>query len=107
MEVGFAQGAGVHIAVEEQGLPHEGVVHHEDGDAVEEGAVLVVVGLVPGQGFGVALDELGDEIGAVVPHAKCTAQDWLTSLEWVLNYHKNDAKNTSMPTQMIRRSGRW
>jgi oligopeptide transport system substrate-binding protein len=33
--------------------------------------------------------------------AKCTAQDWLTSLEWVLNYHKNDAKNTSMPTQMI------
>ena len=68
VEVGFAQGAGVHIAVEEQGLPHEGVVHHEDGDAVEEGAVLVVVGLVPGQGFGVALDELGDEIGAVVPH---------------------------------------
>ena len=29
--------------------------------------------------------------------AKCTAQDWLTSLEWVLNYHKNDAKNTSYP----------
>jgi len=30
-----------------------------------------------------------------------TAQDFLTSLEWVLNFHKNDAANTSMPMEMI------
>ena len=68
MEVGFAQGAGVHIAVEEQGLPHEGVVHHEDGDGVKKGAVLVPVGVVLGEDLGVVLDELGDAVGAVVPH---------------------------------------
>ena len=33
--------------------------------------------------------------------AKCTAHDWATSLEWVLNYHKNDSKNSSVPRQTI------
>ena len=32
---------------------------------------------------------------------KCTAQDWLTGLEWVMNFHKNSAYNTSMPSQLI------
>ncbi len=27
---------------------------------------------------------------------ECVAQDWKTSMEWILNYHKNGAKNTSM-----------
>ena len=31
-----------------------------------------------------------------------TSADWLTGLEWVLNYAKNDAANTSMPKQMIK-----
>lgn len=33
--------------------------------------------------------------------AKCTAQDWITALEWTLNYYKNDSYNTSMPKMMI------
>lgn len=33
--------------------------------------------------------------------ADCTAEDWLTGLEWVLNYAKNQAANTTMPIQMI------
>lgn len=33
--------------------------------------------------------------------ADCTAQDFATGLEWVLNYHKNDSANTSMPMEMI------
>lgn len=33
--------------------------------------------------------------------ADCTAQDWVTGLEWVLNYHKNGTNNTSMPVDMI------
>lgn len=32
---------------------------------------------------------------------ECTAYDWLTSLEWNLNYHKNAGKNTSMPFATI------
>ena len=33
--------------------------------------------------------------------ADCTAEDWVTGLEWVLNYAKNQSANTSMPIQMI------
>ncbi len=33
--------------------------------------------------------------------ADVTSADWLTGLEWVLNYAKNDATNTSMPKEMI------
>lgn len=33
--------------------------------------------------------------------ADCTSQDWVTSLEWVLNFHKNDSMNTSMPLALI------
>jgi len=33
--------------------------------------------------------------------AECVAQDFLTSMEWILNYHKNAAKNTSMLTALI------
>lgn len=33
--------------------------------------------------------------------ADCTAQDFATGLEWVLNYHKNGSLNTSMPIEMI------
>lgn len=33
--------------------------------------------------------------------ADCTSQDWVTALEWVLNFHKNSANNTSMPTALI------
>ena len=33
--------------------------------------------------------------------AKCVAMDFATGLEWVLNYAKNAAANTSMPIQMI------
>ena len=33
--------------------------------------------------------------------ADCIAQDWITGLEWVLNYHKNGTNNTSMPVDMI------
>ena len=41
------------------------------------------------------VDVNGNEKGEV------TAQDFLTGLEWVLNFHKNDAGNTSMPMEMI------
>lgn len=34
--------------------------------------------------------------------ADCTAQDWLTALEWILNFHKNNAYNTSMANQLIK-----
>ena len=37
--------------------------------------------------------------------ADCTAQDFITGLEWVMNYHKNGAKNTSMPTTLIKGAG--
>ncbi len=33
--------------------------------------------------------------------ADCTAQDFITGLEWVLNAAKNDANNTSMPIKLI------
>lgn len=33
--------------------------------------------------------------------ADCTAHDFVTGLEWVLNYYKNDSNNTSMPREMI------
>lgn len=33
--------------------------------------------------------------------AECTAWDFATSLEWVLNFHKNYSANTSMPMEMI------
>jgi len=33
--------------------------------------------------------------------ADCVAEDFATGLEWVLNFHKNDSANTSMPIQMI------
>ncbi len=34
--------------------------------------------------------------------ADCTAQDFVTGLEWVMNFHKNVAMNTSMPTALIK-----
>ena len=37
--------------------------------------------------------------------ADCTAEDWLTGLEWVLNYAKNQSANTSMPIEMIKGAG--
>ena len=33
--------------------------------------------------------------------AECNAQDFATGLEWILNFHKNDSTNTSMPLEMI------
>ena len=33
--------------------------------------------------------------------AICDANDFATGLEWVLNFHKNDSNNTSMPIEMI------
>ncbi len=33
--------------------------------------------------------------------AEVVAEDWLTGLEWVLNFAKNGASNTSMPMEMI------
>ena len=33
--------------------------------------------------------------------ADVVAEDWLYGLEWVLNFAKNDAVNTSMPIEMI------
>lgn len=33
--------------------------------------------------------------------ANVVAQDWVTGLEWVLNYWKNESRNTSMPIDMI------
>lgn len=40
-----------------------------------------------------------DNSGAV--KADCTAQDWLTALEWILNFHKNGGLNISMPCTLI------
>ena len=37
--------------------------------------------------------------------ADVVAQDWATGLEWVLNYGKNQAANTSMPIEMIKGAG--
>lgn len=34
--------------------------------------------------------------------ADCTAQDWITAMEWILNFHKNGGYNVSMPRAMIR-----
>ena len=34
--------------------------------------------------------------------ADCNAQDFAAGLEWVLNFHKNDSSNTSMPIEMIK-----
>ena len=34
--------------------------------------------------------------------ADCTAQDFITGLEWILNYHKNSSYNTSMPRELIK-----
>lgn len=39
--------------------------------------------------------------------ADLTAQDWVTGLEWVLNYHKNAGNNTSMPIAMIAGAGEY
>lgn len=33
--------------------------------------------------------------------ADCTAQDWVTAMEWILNYHKNGANNTSMLLALV------
>ena len=33
--------------------------------------------------------------------ADCTAQDWVTAMEWILNYHKNASQNTSMLCAMV------
>ncbi len=42
------------------------------------------------------VDMNGEEKGDTV------ANDFATGLEWVLNFHKNDSKNTSMPMEMIK-----
>ena len=34
--------------------------------------------------------------------AKTVAHDWLTGLEWVLNFHKNGGANTSMPNLLVK-----
>ncbi|MGN0663503.1 MAG: ABC transporter substrate-binding protein [Negativibacillus sp.] len=34
--------------------------------------------------------------------ADCNAYDFATGLEWILNYHKNESNNTSMPMEMIK-----
>ena len=41
------------------------------------------------------VDYQGNEMG------KTTAEDFITGLEWILNFHKNDAANTSMPIELI------
>ncbi len=33
--------------------------------------------------------------------ARCTARDWITALEWVLNFQKNGGYNISMPCTLI------
>lgn len=47
------------------------------------------------------VDQQGNE------KADCTAQDFITGLEWVMNFHKNGANNTSMPTDMIKGAGEY
>lgn len=39
--------------------------------------------------------------------ADVTAEDFLWGLEWVLNFHKNEAANTSMPIEMIQGAGEY
>ncbi|MDR1598660.1 MAG: ABC transporter substrate-binding protein [Oscillospiraceae bacterium] len=39
--------------------------------------------------------------------ADVVANDWLTGLEWVLNFAKNDAANTSMPIEMLKGAGEY
>lgn len=39
--------------------------------------------------------------------ADCTAQDFVTGLEWVLNFYKNNAANTSMPIELIKGAGEY
>lgn len=39
--------------------------------------------------------------------ADCTAEDFVTGLEWVLNFHKNGANNTSMPIDLIEGAGEY
>ena len=34
--------------------------------------------------------------------AECTAKDFAAGLEWVMNFHKNNSSNTSMPLEMIK-----
>ena len=34
--------------------------------------------------------------------ANCTAKDFATGLEWIMNFHKNDSANTTMPMEMIK-----
>ena len=34
--------------------------------------------------------------------ADCNARDFATGLEWILNFHKNESSNTSMPIEMIK-----
>ena len=42
------------------------------------------------------VDQKGNE------KADCTAQDFVTGLEWILNFHKNMSFNTSMPMELIK-----
>jgi oligopeptide transport system substrate-binding protein len=35
------------------------------------------------------------------PKGENNANDWATALEWLLNFHKNDSVNSSMPIEMI------
>lgn len=34
--------------------------------------------------------------------AKCVSQDWCTAMEWMLNFHKNDAVNSTLLRQMVK-----
>ncbi len=34
--------------------------------------------------------------------AECTAKDFAAGLEWVMNFHKNNSSNTSMPLEMVK-----
>ena len=66
-QVRLAQCACIHFAVHEHLLAHETIVHYQASDSIKEGAVLVPIRFVSHEGFGVALDELLQDIGAVVP----------------------------------------
>lgn len=39
--------------------------------------------------------------------ADVVAEDWLTGLEWILNFAKNESANTSMPIEMIEGAGEY
>ena len=41
------------------------------------------------------------------PMADCTAQDFITSLEFILNFYKNSSANTSMPIELIKGAGEY